>query len=221
MWQTLWIVLNFSIKIKINANTFQGQIHKLFPPPPPNTISTIKFEINLKDLESVDIRVKPTSHFNEHLLLEGNTLNVLKVDFEELNMLKAYKDNKAAKYFIYFDKTAFRLADAKFLHRELGIANLGEEILSSLYALYVKDEFWNKAGAAGLLSSISEVDRILSESSLRTTHGNTLPQVRHLNSFSKRSKDGIHTKFPGAQLSSSYFTETSKLPAVLVAILGS
>jgi len=57
----------------------------------------LKFEINLKDLESVDLRVKPTSHVNDHLRLEGNTLNILKVDFEELNMLGAYKNNKAAK----------------------------------------------------------------------------------------------------------------------------
>jgi hypothetical protein len=69
------------------------------------------------------------------------------------------------------------LADVELFHRKLDLAGLGEEILSSLYALYVKDEFWDKAEAAGLLSSKSEVDRILCETLLRAARSGTRPQV--------------------------------------------
>jgi len=71
----------------------------------------------LKDLESVDLRVKPTSHVNDHLRLEGNTLNILKVDFEELNMLGAYKDNKAAKYFFFTRSHSCLLMLNSFIER--------------------------------------------------------------------------------------------------------
>jgi len=110
--------------------------------------------------------VKPTSHVNDHLRLEGNTLNILKVDFEELNMLGAYKDNKAAKYFFFTRSHSCLLMLNSFIERW------------GLQVLEKKDEFWDKAQTAGLLSSVSEVDRILSETLLRTSRANTLPQVR-------------------------------------------
>jgi hypothetical protein len=140
--------------------------------------STSKFSINLTDIESVDLRVKPTTNLNEHLLIEGNTVNVLKVSIEDINMLNAFaKTGRQCKLFFL----AKIIADAKSLNRALGIESLGKEVLSSLNALYVENESFARAEALGIFAPLSDIDRILTETFLRNC-SNTRPKVQYLNS---------------------------------------
>jgi len=64
-------------------------------------MTSASFSINLTDLESVDLRVKPTTLIHEHLLIEGNTVNVLTVDMDEIQLLRKFDENRAARYHYY------------------------------------------------------------------------------------------------------------------------
>lgn len=136
------------------------------------------FSINLADLESVDLRVKPTPHIHEHLLIEGNTVNILKVTMDEIDVLRKYRNNRAAKYTILFSNK--ELGDAKLLLRALGIASLGEEIALSLNVLYARDEFFDRAEALGIYEPGESYNRTLSVVFLRDIHFNVQPKVWYL-----------------------------------------
>jgi hypothetical protein len=77
---------------------------------------------------------------------------------------------------------------AKILHRALGIASLGKEVLSSLNALYAEDETFPKAEELGIFAPKSDFDRIVTEGCLRDSGDSpSRPDVMHLNSY-ERSK---------------------------------
>ena len=96
-WQTLWHVLGFPLDINPQADNFQGQIHKLFPLQSQKTRSPTTFSISLSDLDNIDLRVKPTGSLVEHLLLEGDTVNVFKFAFEDIGEFREFKNNRAAR----------------------------------------------------------------------------------------------------------------------------
>ena len=72
-----------------------------------------------------------------------------------------------------------------YRNRALGIATLGGEVLASMHALYGKDEFFDKAEAAGIFAPKDEVTRILGARVVRD-HANVQPGVwssRSLHNF--------------------------------------
>jgi len=108
-WQLLWIILNLRSETDRQTNiTFKGQIDIFFPPSPNGPTS---FSINLNDLENVDLRVKPTRNFHEHLLIEGDTVNIYQLHNGDIKLMLNYEKNKAAKCVV----PTLRLANAKFL----------------------------------------------------------------------------------------------------------
>jgi hypothetical protein len=64
--------------IPIEATTFIGQIHKLFPPRP--TGPQTSFQLTLDDILEVGLEVKPTSWDHEHLSISGNIVRIVKLD---------------------------------------------------------------------------------------------------------------------------------------------
>jgi hypothetical protein len=62
------------------------------------------FSITLTDLESVELRVKPTEDYHAHLLIEGDAINILKFTFEDFYKLESFKFNRAAKYIVLSQK---------------------------------------------------------------------------------------------------------------------
>jgi hypothetical protein len=98
-WQTLFHAIEFAGDIPIQSTTFEGQIHKMFPPLLKRIPSS--FTISLADLESVSLVVIRTMTPNEHLMLDGNYIKVLDLTGERYNLLHRYSKNRAAKYAIY------------------------------------------------------------------------------------------------------------------------
>ena len=97
-WYQLWHLLHFPASgLDVQADNFQGQIHKLFPPTSQKTQTSTTFSISLSDLDNVDLRVKPTDHLSKHLLIEENVVNVFKLAFENIDILRKYEKNRAAR----------------------------------------------------------------------------------------------------------------------------
>ncbi len=151
------------------ADSFQERITNMFYP---RRILPTSFSINLTDLESVDLRVKPTQDYHAHLLIEGNAVNILTLTSSDFEKLGQFNVRRICKY--------LGLLILKFF-RALGIASLGNEILSSLKALYADDEFFDKAETMGLFSPRDQTERVLGAMLLRN-HVNTQPEVWYLNS---------------------------------------
>jgi len=99
-WQLLWNVLHIHDETDHQANTFREQIDSFFPPLPSDTVKPTSFSISLKDLESVDLRVKPTTNSYEHLVVEGDTVNIYQLRYEDVKPLLSYENNRAAKYVV-------------------------------------------------------------------------------------------------------------------------
>ena len=160
-WQLLWNVLHFHNETDHQANTtFKEQIDIFFPPLPNGILEPTSFSVSLKDLESADLRVKPTRNFYEHLLIEKDIVNIYHLRYEDIKSMLNYENNRAAKYVVP-ENAYLRLANAKSSYRALGIANLGDEIRASLYALYGRDELHSKAGALEIFTPENEQRRLL------------------------------------------------------------
>jgi len=142
---------------KYQADTFKGQIDIYFPPLVQRAPTS--FSTNLTDLESVDFRVKPTKKLHEHLLIDGDTVNVFKLVVEDVDKLLKYEQKKAAMYVIHSQNSQF--ADTRWRRSALGIATLGREVLASLKALYGRDEFFSKAEEAEIFEAKNAVLRTL------------------------------------------------------------
>ena len=69
-------------------------------------------------------------------------------------------------------------------NRALGIATLGGEVLASMHALYGKDEFFDRAEAAGIFAPKDELTRILGARAVRD-HANVQPAVWSSNSLTQ------------------------------------
>jgi len=52
------------------------------------------FTISLADLESIDLRVKPTSNHFQHLVIEGDAVNILKLDYRIFERLRIIKNDR-------------------------------------------------------------------------------------------------------------------------------
>ena len=98
--------------------------------------------------------------------------------------------------------------DVELLHRALGIASLGDEILASLHALYVKDKFFDKAEAQRIFSFTGDnlVYRALTIGFLNQSASTTQPQVWHRNS--QQDHEQLQNPFTGACRSNPCLAET-------------
>ena len=108
-WKLLWLALEFHDSDR-QAPSFQKQIHDFFPPEPRDA-PPISFSISLKLLESVELRVKPTRNFDEHLVVEEDTVSIYHMHYEDIKKWLSYENNRAAKYVVPFrDNTCVRVS---------------------------------------------------------------------------------------------------------------
>jgi hypothetical protein len=124
--------------------------------------------------------VKPTDDHFEHLVIEGDTVNILEMDYHTFERLQMIKSNRAAKYVVLSQTTVDRLM-FKSLPRVLEIASLGDEILASLHVLYAKDKFFDKAEALRIFSFMGkyQICRALVIGYLHQSASTTQPKVWH------------------------------------------
>ena len=97
-------MVGFNTDIDHQADSFKEQIFKMFYSRRRVSPASTSFSINLTDLESVDLRVKPTQDYHGHLLIEGNAVNILTLTSSDFEKLGQFKINRAAKYVVLSQK---------------------------------------------------------------------------------------------------------------------